>query len=280
MSQEIGIWQSSDGTLTPRYGGRNSYSTTIVVNTPVYAGPLNLLLKLIERAELDVTKLSLAQVTNQYLLHLKEIQAGILDSQQLVEEVSAFIVIAAKLLQIKSEVLLPRPTIKEEGEEDLGEVLARQVILYRGYRKAAQFLAEREYNGFITYLRLVAPTSGISGLRKVDLNGVGIKELVEAAVEAFNISEPSLVLNRVVDVPKVTIKERLGYIVETLRNRGRITFRLILSGVGLRVDAVVSFLALLELIKCRVVAVRQDSIFEDIEITPADAWRDPMDLEF
>jgi segregation and condensation protein A len=95
------------------------------VITPVYEGPLDLLLHLIERAELDITKLALAEVTDQFLEHLGQIQ------EQKAEEVSAFIVIASRLVQIKSEVLLPRPPIREPGEEDPGEALAQQLIAYK-----------------------------------------------------------------------------------------------------------------------------------------------------
>ncbi|HZD57883.1 MAG TPA: segregation/condensation protein A, partial [Anaerolineales bacterium] len=84
------------------------------VATPVFQGPLDLLLQLIESARLDITKLALAQVTDQFLEHLRNLE------DHRAEEVSFFLVIAAKLVQIKSEVLLPRPPVREEGEEDPG----------------------------------------------------------------------------------------------------------------------------------------------------------------
>src|ERR1043165_7599843 len=87
------------------------------VQTPVYEGPLDLLLDLIERAELDITSVSLATVTDQYLTSLKELE------QLNADEISAFLVIAAKLLQIKSEALLPRPPTRGSGEEDIGRAL-------------------------------------------------------------------------------------------------------------------------------------------------------------
>ena len=88
------------------------------ISTDVYEGPLDLLLHLIEQAELDITKLSLAKVTDQYLGHLHSIPQG--DPT----EVSAFLVIAAKLVLIKSSILLPSAVIDENGdEEDLGDQL-------------------------------------------------------------------------------------------------------------------------------------------------------------
>ena len=97
--------------------------TNYTVHTPVYEGPLDLLLDLIERAELDVTTVSLAMVTDQYLVYIHGLE------QAHPDEISAFLVIAAKLLQIKSEALLPRPPVHEPGDENIGEDLVRQLKL-------------------------------------------------------------------------------------------------------------------------------------------------------
>ena len=104
------------------------------VSTTIFKGPLDLLLTLIERAELDISTLALAQVTDQFLQYLNELES------LAVEELSSFLVIAAKLLQIKSEMLLPRPPIREEGEEDPAETLARQLMEYKRYKEVAQIL--------------------------------------------------------------------------------------------------------------------------------------------
>ncbi|MDX1702115.1 MAG: segregation/condensation protein A, partial [Melioribacteraceae bacterium] len=90
-----------------------------LINTPIYQGPLDLLLQLIENAELDITSLALAQVTDQYLKHLEGLQDLPAD------EISAFLVIAAKLIQIKSEALLPQLKETRDQEQDIGEELAR-----------------------------------------------------------------------------------------------------------------------------------------------------------
>ncbi len=102
--------------------------TNYTVHTPVYEGPLDLLLDLIERAELDVTTVSLAMVTDQYLVYIHGLE------QARADEISAFLVIAAKLLQIKSEALLPRPPVHEPGEENIGEDLVRQLKLYKRFQ--------------------------------------------------------------------------------------------------------------------------------------------------
>ena len=116
------------------------------VQLPVFEGPLDLLLELIERAEFDITKISLARVTNQYLAYLKQIQ------EYQLEDLASFLVIAARLVQIKSEALLPRPPMREPGEEDPGDALARQLIAYKRYKQVAVLLSEREKAGLKTFL--------------------------------------------------------------------------------------------------------------------------------
>ena len=111
---------------------------TYKVQTPVYEGPLDLLLSLIERAELDITTVSLASVTDQYLEHLRNVD------QQKPDEISSFLVIATKLVQIKSEALLPRPPEREPGEEDPGEALVEQLKLYKRYKEIAVWMEERQ----------------------------------------------------------------------------------------------------------------------------------------
>ncbi len=102
--------------------------------TPVYEGPLDLLLQLIEKAELDITKLSLAIVTDQFLDYIKNIP------ENSIENVSSFLVIASRLIQIKSEAILPRPPVREPGEIDPGEALAQQLITYKRFKELANFL--------------------------------------------------------------------------------------------------------------------------------------------
>ena len=124
---------------------------TYVIHLPVYDGPLDLLLELIEQAELDITKVALAQIADQYLSYLRRLQ------EHHLEDLTSFLVIAARLIQIKSEALLPRPPQREPGEEDPGDALARQLIEYKKYKQVANILAERMNDGYRSYIRIVAP---------------------------------------------------------------------------------------------------------------------------
>jgi len=243
------------------------------VSTPVYEGPLDLLLQLIERAELDITKLALAQVTDQYLEHLRKL------GERAAEDVSAFLVIAAKLLQIKSEALLPRPPVREIGEEDPAEALARQLLAYKRYKEIAKTLEEREAAGLRTYLRLASPPK-VQGI--LDLSEFTLNDLVNSVKAAFIQTDNRPELKTVVSAPRITIRDRIRHIVTEIKVGKRSSFRQLLGERRTRLEVVVTFLAMLELVKRHFLKAQQDTLFGDIELIPADAWDDnpEFDTEF
>jgi segregation and condensation protein A len=252
---------------------RDQHKTLYRVVTPVYEGPLDLLLQLIERAELDITKLALAEVTDQFLEHLQQIQ------ERTAEEVSAFIVIASRLVQIKSEVLLPRPPIREPGEEDPGEALAQQLIAYKRYREIASLLEEREIAGLRTYLSL-APPPKIEGI--LDLSDITLEDLREAAATIITRTDTQSFMNNVVIIPRITIRQKIRRITSLLKTQKNTTFNAILEDKHSRLEMVVTFLAMLELIKRRIINAYQDMLFGDISLEASDQINDDQefDLEF
>lgn len=240
------------------------------VSTAVYEGPLDLLLQLIERAELDITSLALAQVTEQYLDHLKKLE------QTAAEEVSAFLVIAAKLIQIKSESLLPRPPQREEGEEDPGEALAQQLRAYKRFKELSLLLEQRESANLRNYLRLApGPQMGTSA----DLSGIELADLVAAAYAIFAQEFDMPALNTVVSAPRVTIREKIAQITQFLRQYRGGSFRQLIGSQPLRLEVVVTFLALLELVKRHLVSTHQANNFGDIELEVNDSWEETVDFE-
>ncbi|MEJ2600667.1 MAG: segregation/condensation protein A [Anaerolineales bacterium] len=247
---------------------RQAYTYTVA--TEVYEGPLDLLLQLIERAELDITKLALSQVTDQYLDHLRSLQ------DRAADEVSAFLVVAAKLLQIKSEALLPRPPALEEGEEDPGEALARQLIAYKRYKQIAAWLGERHDANLRTYLRLASPPK-VEGV--LDLNGISLNDLNAIAQAAFSAMDLRKPLSTVVAAPRVTIREKIRLISKFLKLGGRTKFHQLLTGKRSNLDIVVTFLAMLELIKRRLVKVQQETLFGEIDIISAAEWDEDFSFE-
>ena len=242
------------------------------VQIPVYEGPLDLLLQLIERAELDITAVSLAMVTDQYLKHIRAMQ------EAKAEEISAFLVIAAKLIQIKSEALLPRPPAREAGEEDPAENLARQLRIYKRFKEISNWMEEREKAGFHSYLRL-APPPKIEG--RLDLSDITLEDLLRAAEGIFLNEKEKQALGTVISAPKVTIREKISYIAEHLNKTDQASFRELIRSAKTRLEVVVTFLAMLELIKRYRVAARQETLFGDIEIQ-RDDWQpeEEFELEF
>jgi segregation and condensation protein A len=228
------------------------------VDTTVYEGPLDLLLELIERAELDITTLAIAQVTDQYLSYLRSL------SEHDAAEVSAFLVMAARLVQIKSAALLPRPPTVEHAasEEDDAEALARQLIQYRRFKQISELLGSREAANQRTYLRLAPPSYKVEA--RLDLSDVSLTDLIAAARQIFS-SQPDLPeLSRVVSLSRVTIREKINAILEALKHSTKSSFRALLLTRS-RAEIVVTFLALLELIKRQVIDAQQESLFSDIQ---------------
>jgi segregation and condensation protein A len=239
------------------------------VQSPVYEGPLDLLLQLIERAELDITTLALAQVTEQYLAHIRAMDVG-------VDEISAFLVVAAKLLQIKSEALLPRPPVRAAGEEDPGQALADQLKIYRRFKEVAHWLEVRMESGLHTYLR-IAPPPKLEG--RLDLTNITLADLLGAAEAVFADENEKQSLGTVITAPKITIREKIALIAERLGRSRETQFRSLVNERPTRLEIVVTFLALLELIKRYRVSARQDGLFGEIDIERLEDWGEDEDLE-
>jgi segregation and condensation protein A len=244
-------------------------TSSYTVTMPVYEGPLDLLLQLIEHSELDITAVALAQVTNQYLAYIHQMQVP-------ADEISAFLVVAAKLLQIKSEALLPRQPVREPGEEDLGEELARQLQIYKRFKELANWLEERERLHLRTYLR-VAPPMKIDS--RLDMSDISLADLVAAAEGIFAEEEEKPSLETVISAPRITIREKIALIAERLGNKSNLQFSSLLGQKPSRLEVVVTFLALLELIKRYRVSARQAGLFFDIEIEKVEEWGNDEELE-
>lgn len=228
---------------------------TFQFRLPVFEGPLDLLLYLIEKEELDITAISLVQVTDQYLAYLRageQIDPGAL---------AEFIAIGARLLFLKSRALLPRPVEASEEEEDLGEDLVRRLKEYRRFKEAAASLREIEEEGLRAYPRL-APATGLPV--PTGLDGVTLDLLLgifQQVLERQPKEEPQGVVER----HEVTVDEKMRDLGEQLR-RGRVSFRSFISACRSRIEVIVSFMAVLELIKGLRLRAEQDTLFADIDL--------------
>lgn len=245
------------------------------ISTPDYEGPLDLLLDLIEKAELDITRLALAQVTDQYLEYLHRLE------QRNPAQVSAFLMIAARLVYIKSSALLPPSPIAQESQEDEdpGEQLAKMLILYRKFKQVGIWLDERQAAGLRTYLRLSIAIPRPEA--KLDLTGITLEDLVAAGSDVLIKKNSLPSLSQVVNIPRVTIREKIRTILTMIHQSPTTTFHQILNNAT-RLDIVVTFLAVLELIKREVISVHQDGLFSDFTVETVGDWKDSEEtpLEF
>lgn len=226
------------------------------IQLSVFEGPLDLLLHLIEREELDITTVALAKVTDQYLAYLAELERG------QIKELADFLVVAAKLLLIKSQVLLPRPPSLTPETEDVGDELVHQLQVYRRFKQVAALLHEREMQGLHGYVRIV-PLPPLEP--QVDLGEVTLDDLLAAVQEALD-AKSAPPIGEVVAPIVVTVAEQIACIEERLTWQRQVCFREILSDTATSVEVIVTLLALLELIKQDRVRVRQERLFGEIII--------------
>lgn len=253
--------QSPILTYDPTLGA--AYAVTL----PAFEGPLELLLQLIEKEELNINAISLVAVTDQYLQTingLREVEPGAL---------ADFLVIASKLLYLKSLSLLPKPHPKlDDEEEDVGDALIRQLLEYRRFKQAAQLLHTRDEQGLRTYARTV-PKPEVE--KRLDLSNVDLHKLHAALRRVLQRMPSEAPMPRVKTYP-ITVAEQIenvrSYLTQARHDGAQshppaaITFTALLSRQTNRIEVVVTFLAILELIKQREVQVEQVDTFGEIMI--------------
>jgi segregation and condensation protein A len=234
-------------------------ATDYQISLPVFSGPLDLLLHLIERQEFDITTISLVKVTEQYLGQIEQLK------ENRIENLIDFLVVAARLVQIKSRALLPQTPLHpgDEEEEDPAEALIRQLKAYKRFKQAAVWLHEREEAGLRTYLR-VAPPPKMEGA--LDLSGVTIQTLITAVQEALARGETKTDSVSIARPRRVTIEGQIKLLRIRLKQYGRSQFHDLLPKKAERVEVAITLLAVLELIKRRELTAVQPELFGPIEI--------------
>jgi segregation and condensation protein A len=231
------------------------------ITLPTFEGPLDLLLRLIERAELDITTIAMAQVADQYLAHVRGMDEP--DTAALAE----FVSMAARLLLIKSRALLPRPTSegRTDTDEDAdAEALARQLREYQRFKQIAVVLREWQEVERRTFLR-TAPV-GAPNLPDQPLLSYTVAELIAAVERRLQLTLP-LEEDSVLSLPpRLTVAEVTTSVRERLAYQTWFSFDDLLAEVVIRQDVIVAFWAILELLKRRVITVEQDELFGMISI--------------
>lgn len=215
---------------------------------PIFEGPLDLLLHLIKRSELDVNEVSASIITEQYLEYLE-----MLDSLNL-EVAGEYLVMAATLLLIKSFSLLPQENAEgiEEGEELKGELIAR-LLDYQRYREAAEKLAARSILGRDVFGTLGEQIEQDSPAAAYRVTLFDLVQALRAVLKRVTDRAPREITLR--DIP---VAQCIPLILEALAQGQRVEFAALFAGLGDRPLVVATFLALLELIRRGVVRARQE----------------------
>ncbi len=222
-----------------------------------FQGPLDLLLQLTEEKKLDITEISLAKVTDQYLAYLRNLENVSL------EDLANFLVIASRLILIKSRMILPSLELTEEEEQDI-DALKKQLEEYKKFKDLAKQLDELAKIGNIAYGR-----EKYQGLRTIfyppknfnldDLKTAFKKVLEEILLLEEKLPEETIKL-------KISLEEKIKQIQEELEDKIQTTFYRLTKKTNSKIDIIVSFLALLELIKQQIIFAKQNNLYDDIVI--------------
>ena len=205
----------------------------IPVKLQVFEGPLDLLLHLIEKNKIDIYDIPIVEITNQYLEYIREMQ------RQDLNIMSEFLVMAATLLDIKCRMLLPKEVNEEGEEEDPRQELVEQLLEYKMYKFMSYELKDRELDGD----RIMYKTASIP-------------DEVKGYVPPVDLEKE-----------EVTLPDKLDYVTEYARSHRKFGFRALLKKQSSKVQVVVTFLAILQLMKEGVIFIEQDQPFDEIMIT-------------
>jgi len=262
----------ADGSPDPRSPTPDLSPTSYRVRLEHFEGPLDLLLHLIKKNEVDVRELPVAQITEQYLGYLDLMRNLSLDIA------GEYLVMAATLTLIKSRLLLPSPEPEEGEEADPRADLVRQLLEYQRYREAAESLAERPLLRRDTFAR-EASADGVPQDPDAALRiKVTLWELMEAFRVVLKRAEPEPVHQ--VEGEPVSLRTRIEGLLRTLSVARTLTFDSLFGETPTRSYVIVTFLAVLELMKQHVVQAVQEAIMGPIliELAIADVSHVTIDL--
>lgn len=229
---------------------------TYQVKLEKFEGPLELLLELIEKEKLNIAELSLAKVADEYLSYIRG------NSSIALENLADFLTVASKLILIKSRALLPMLKVTPEEEEEIKD-LEKQLAEYKKFKEAAAELGKLANSKKISYAR-----EGYLGVKSVfyppeNINVFDLKKHFLAVLAEIPVLE---ILQEEIVSEVVTLEERISQLANLLELRLESSFSELVSSAQDKVDVIISFLAMLEMIKQRIVEVEQQNLFEEIQL--------------
>ena len=232
------------------------------VSLDVFDGPLDLLLNLVKEQQLDIATVPLALVADQYFAYISAME--VLD----VEIAADYLVIASTLVYLKSKAVLPPiPQEFESSEESAESVEARlreRLIAYSRYRDASRDLWSRAQEASAFYMRMEGGDSTAELTQRYKIDAAKLARALEAALRSAKPEVRTIVRER------VSLNEQMDLVVKTMRRQGRASFFGLVAD-GDRFTIIVTFLAILELVRRGRILVTQSSAFDDIELLPATA---------
>lgn len=233
-----------------------------------FEGPFDLLLHLIKKNEMSIYDIRIHDITTQYLDYINSIKDMDL------EVTSEFIVIAAALLEIKSKMMLPKDVEQEEEseDEDPRAELMEKLIAYRRFKLAADYLRKREGNVEVMFSKkpeIIEDTDECYDNEDL-LKGITILKLFNVYSDLLNkyTNKMNTVnhMERRISVDKFKIEDKIIELSKRLKHEKRLIFSEVIKNCESKMEIVVSFLALLELIKLRTISVMQEENFNEIYI--------------
>ena len=230
------------------------------VRLEIFEGPLDLLLYLVKQSHLEITRIPIAQVTDQYLKYLELMQA--LD----LEIAGEFLVMAATLMQIKSRMLLPPEVLTPEEAQELdpSQELIQRLLEYQRFKQAAEALSTMEKSRLVQLSRPLPP-EGSALVESEELGEASLFDLLNAFSQ-FMKGQVSRELFHEVIKDEFTVEEKTGILRGLIQQRGKLGFIELLGAAKNVFEVVAIFLALLELIRLKEILVRQTQHFGEILI--------------
>src|SRR6202023_3501743 len=237
--------------------------TDYKVKLEVFEGPLDLLLYLIKRDEIDIYDISLERITRQYLEYLQAFK------ELKIDIAGGFVVMASNLIYLKSRSLLPldqQPPEEDAEEDDPRWDLIRQLIEYKKFKEVAEQLHARA----VQQEKIFTRDGGAIVEAPLRLAEVGIFQLIHAFQNVIKRVEARENLGEIFG-ERFTVSEKIDIILQRVANGASLRFSDLFSDTAVRVEVVVTFLALLELIRLKQVRVIQRDLFGEIEIAAVTA---------
>ncbi len=214
----------------------------------IFEGPMDLLLHLIKKNEIDVYDIPIAFITRQFLEYLEWMKS------MNIEFAGDFIVMAATLTQIKSRMLLPAYENEDEDEEDPRNAISRPLIEYLQMKNAAQQLADRDLLGDKTFVRSASPQATGFAVEEKEIQ-VGLFELIDAFRKILDdvSGEHHVDLH----TERISVKDRINEIIDILEKKGSVAFDELFLNSRTRGEVIVTFLAVLEMVKLSLLRITQ-----------------------